>query len=141
MVMADLITIATYVSPLEAHLAKGRLEAEGIPAFIAHEHHIWANWMLSNALGGVKVQINSSDTESAQQIIKTHNAGGYQADLDETQDTNTNPCPACGSNNITSRRSKLAVFLVFISLGLLGVVFNIRKNHHQCNDCSQTWQY
>ena len=55
--MAEFVTIASFTSPLEAHMARGRLEAEGIPAFIAHENHIWAEWFLSNALGGVKVQV------------------------------------------------------------------------------------
>lgn len=139
--MADIITITTYINPLDAHLAKGRLEAEGIPAFVAHEHHIWANWMLSQALGGVKVQINSTHFEAAQQVIATHNSGGYQSDLESEQEIDTNLCPSCGSNDIVSKRPKLLLFLVVISLGLLGIIFNIRKKNHTCSECGKTWQY
>lgn len=40
-------TVDSYTSPIDAYLAKGRLEAEGIPAFVAHDNHVWANWMYS----------------------------------------------------------------------------------------------
>ena len=35
----------------------GLLQAEGITAFVAHEHHIGNNWPLSTALGWTKVQV------------------------------------------------------------------------------------
>ena len=56
-----LITVATFTDPLEAHIVRGRLEAEHIECFVMHEHHIWANWFLSTALGGVKLQVRPED--------------------------------------------------------------------------------
>ena len=35
-----LVTIATFTNPLEAHIVRGRLQAEGIETYVAHEHHI-----------------------------------------------------------------------------------------------------
>lgn len=52
-----LVTIATYSFPHEAHLAKARLDALGIPCFIADEHTINMQWLYSNALGGVRLQV------------------------------------------------------------------------------------
>lgn len=48
-----LVTIERCTDPIQAHTLLGRLEAEGIRAFVAHEHHVWANWFMSDALQGV----------------------------------------------------------------------------------------
>ena len=39
-----LTTVAAFREPWEAHMFCSRLEAEGVPAFIAHEYHIWNAW-------------------------------------------------------------------------------------------------
>ncbi len=70
--MTSLLTVESFSDPLEAHIAKGRLEAEGIQAFVANEHHIWANWMMSHALGGVRVQVASENIDVAKRIIEQH---------------------------------------------------------------------
>jgi len=51
-----LSTICWFADPIKAHIVKGRLEAEGIYVYLANEHHIWAKWTISNALGGVECQ-------------------------------------------------------------------------------------
>lgn len=35
------VHIAAYTNSIEAHLARRRLEAECVPTFTCHEHHIW----------------------------------------------------------------------------------------------------
>ena len=52
-----LTTVARYSLPYEAHLARARLESEGIPAFVADEHTINMQWLYSDALGGVRLQV------------------------------------------------------------------------------------
>ena len=74
--MPSPVIIGAYSNPLEAHLAKGRLEAEGIPASLAHEHHVWANWVYSQAPGGVKVQVPAEYAERAARVLDAHNRGG-----------------------------------------------------------------
>tara|TARA_R100001143_G_scaffold755_1_gene2242 strand:- start:4968 stop:5165 length:198 start_codon:yes stop_codon:yes gene_type:complete len=46
-------TVATFSFPHEAHIARAKLESEGIPALVADEHTINMQWLYSNALGGV----------------------------------------------------------------------------------------
>ena len=72
-----LITIATFTNPLEAHIVRGRLQAEGIETYVAHEHHIWANWFLSTALGGVKLQVRPEDAQQAGEILRQEQAGDF----------------------------------------------------------------
>lgn len=55
--------------PSEAHLAKSRLEDEGIRCYIANEYTISANWLYSNVLGGVKVYVEWRDINRAKMIL------------------------------------------------------------------------
>jgi hypothetical protein len=65
----ELATIAMFWSPVEANLAKGRLEAAGITAFLQGEEAVAMNWLLSNALGGIKLQVAAQDLERAQACL------------------------------------------------------------------------
>lgn len=140
--MSTLKTIASYTSPIEAHIAKGRLEAEGIQAFIADEHHIWANWMYSNALGGVKIQVREEDAEQAKTILEQDQAGEFEEQLDEVfEDIKANACPNCGSKEFTSTFPFISLLLVILTLGLISVFFKVRRDRHRCLQCKQDWKF
>jgi hypothetical protein len=64
-----LVTIATFSFPHEAHLAKVRLDAFGIPSFIADEHTINMQWFYSNALGGVRLQVPEGFAAQAHEFL------------------------------------------------------------------------
>lgn len=64
-----LVTVAVFRVPYEAGMAKGKLEAYDIPAFVADEFTIGANPFYSNALGGIKLQVPASYAEEAHQIL------------------------------------------------------------------------
>lgn len=139
--MAKFITIASFTGPLEAHIAKGRLETEGVPAFIAHEHHIWAAWFLSNALGGVKIQVLATDHDKAKQIMDAHINGEYEEDLkQEFTALKDNACLKCSSTNFTSILSRGLLSLDILFLGLLGIIFPLQKNTHICQHCNHKWK-
>ena len=65
-----LITIASFSQPIEAHLTKTRLEADGIECFIFDEHIVRMNWLYSNAIGGVKLQVKEPDVERSIEILQ-----------------------------------------------------------------------
>lgn len=64
-----LVTVASYWLPYEAHLARSKLEAQGIPAALADEHTIEAQWLFANALGGVKVMVHPLYADAARAIL------------------------------------------------------------------------
>ncbi len=64
-----LVTIATFQNPIEGSLARSRLEDAGIKTFLADEETVGVAWHLSNALGGVKLQVQESDAEEAMTIL------------------------------------------------------------------------
>ncbi len=65
----SLTTIVASDYPMNLHILKGRLEAEGIPAFIADEEVVTMNWLYSTALGGVRLQVWRQDAERAAEIL------------------------------------------------------------------------
>lgn len=67
----QLITIASYSQPYQAEIAKAHLEAEGIPAFLSDEYLVSINWLYSNAVGGVRLQVAETDVETARVILST----------------------------------------------------------------------
>jgi hypothetical protein len=62
-------TVATFSKPYEAHLLISRLEGSGVAAFTRDENMITLDWLASNAIGGVKVDVADEDYERALAVI------------------------------------------------------------------------
>jgi hypothetical protein len=60
-----LVTIAAFDQPAKARLAQNALQAAGIRAAVSDETVVAMDWLLSNAVGGVKVQVWEEDAERA----------------------------------------------------------------------------
>jgi hypothetical protein len=68
--MADrLVTVATFHEPVAAALAQNFLESEGIPAALFDESTIATDWMLSTAIGGIKLQVAPIHFERAELLL------------------------------------------------------------------------
>ena len=63
-------TIAQYREAHEAYLAKGALAAAGIEAVIRDEHVVGVNWLYSDAVGGVKLDVESDLVQQATDVLK-----------------------------------------------------------------------
>ena len=66
---AKFCQIANYQYSSEAYLFKGKLESEGIEVFLQNENTINTDPLLSNALGGVKLFVQSEDVLKARHIL------------------------------------------------------------------------
>jgi hypothetical protein len=64
-----LVTVWSCSLPPEAAAIRLRLEAAGIPVFLADENTIAMDWLLSNAIGGIKVQVAEPDVPRACEIL------------------------------------------------------------------------
>lgn len=65
----ELVTVAVFDNPVQANLVKNELEAEGIQARLVDEHVVGMNWMLTNAIGGVKLVVRSNDYRDAAKLL------------------------------------------------------------------------
>ena len=63
----DLVTLRTYRNPVDAEVAKTKLESAGIPAHLIDEN---LAAIYSGVVGGVRVQVAQSDLELARQVLR-----------------------------------------------------------------------
>ena len=129
----SLVTIATYTDAIEAHIARGRLDAEGIPVFVADEHLVWADWLYSNALGGVKLRVARADAERALAVLQALRNGAYA--LPEPA---APCCPACGADDAVADRRTARIALV--SLFSIAVPLPFTRGGLRCIRCGHRWR-
>lgn len=75
-------TVASYLDPLQAQIARGLLAAEGIDAHVGDEHLAVANWEWRLAIGGSRVRVADADAARARAILRAMEAGEYAIDDD-----------------------------------------------------------
>ena len=80
------VTVATFWNPVEAHVLVTRLEGAGIHAFLADEQTVTMDWLLANAIGGVKVQVAERDLERARQVLAERPARRDDRDDEDDQE-------------------------------------------------------
>jgi hypothetical protein len=74
--------------PVESQLAKQLLDAEGIPAFLIGYETVSADWLLSNAVGGIQLQVPEEQAEDAIDFLSQAGKFGQRAlgDLSDADD-------------------------------------------------------
>ncbi|MCE3227695.1 MAG: hypothetical protein K0S32_2246 [Bacteroidetes bacterium] len=126
--MADtFITLVTYTYNTEAVVLVAKLEAEGIKCFLKNEHLLSTQQFLSNAVGGLDVQVSQEDFEKAKQILEEHNNSSAVTSNDMGKDYEKVLvyCPQCESTNVYKKKSSL---------------FSFGAKEHVCVDCQYTWK-
>ncbi len=139
--MADrLITIANFSEPLEANLAKIKLESEGIKCFLVGENFVATYWLLSTADRGVKLQVNKSEAERALEILGTKKGQRLEKDREKdlTAETYDLLCPKCHSKNIEYEKFSRKVF--FLSILFFRFPLPILKKKYKCGNCGYVWE-
>lgn len=78
------VVCATFWNMIEAHIAKGRLQAEGIPAFLDNEHFVTADWFVNIIVGGVKLLVPPSYAVQAAEVMVAIQAGQFVVEDPDT---------------------------------------------------------
>lgn len=104
-------TVASYHDPIEAHIACGRLRAEGIAAHVADDQLAVANWEWRLAVGGIRLRVAEDDAERARRVLRELDAGGYA--LEPPQDAKLRPTPL---ESWSSRLAWLALIVFHVPL-------------------------
>lgn len=124
-------TLAIFQYSSEALILKGRLEAEGIKVFLRDNVTIDTDPLVSNAIGGVKLDILAIQEKEALEILKTikHNT------LSDSEEFVS--CPICDNEDIT-------MFSIITSAkSLLKFIFEVAfksrhfytKHKYRCQNC------
>jgi hypothetical protein len=132
----ELLTVGRYRDLTEAEVAKSALESAGIHAELFDDNLARMNWAVTNALGGVRLQVEVQDQKSAEEILSQGIPETIAFDNDE--EFNQPSCPACGSLNISfegrSRKAALA------SLYVLSLPVPTGPETWVCGDCGARWE-
>jgi Putative prokaryotic signal transducing protein len=123
-----------HVSPWEAHVSRALLESEGIPAFVAEEHQVTANWSMSGVLGGVRLLVPVEHLDAARTTFAMRDRGDLEAALVEQYPPETFTCARCGSPNFAEKRQWLSIALAVILLITMRVIFPPSKLR-ECTTC------
>lgn len=65
----NLVTLAKYLMPLEAHILKNQLEAAGIPAAVFNENFSTIYPFAAQLTGGVQLKVRAEDLERAREVL------------------------------------------------------------------------
>lgn len=142
------VVVSAHTVAIDAYIIKGRLEAEGIPAYTQDDQYVTMDWMMSHAIGGVKVAVPESHYDQALKVLENTQNDTYlinqldDADL-STELTNSylpeQPlhCPNCQSANI-SRLDLLQHFSLII-LFILHTPLAFTKQYYSCDDCDKVF--
>jgi rubredoxin len=124
-------TIATFSKPEEAHLFRTRLEAAGIPAYVQDEHFIQMDWLYSNAIGGVRVQIADEDLAAAREFLAADSPQPSPEAVDVI-------CPKCGScHTAPDERFRR---ISFLSLLLISFPLLLARHRWRCTSCGHLFR-
>ncbi len=129
--MSDkLITLATFTYTTEAYVLTAKLEAEEIEYFLKNENLLSTQQFLSNAVGGMDVQVREKDLEKAKAILKSVEQNKKDSEIVPPElakdfEKVLTYCPQCESSNVYRKKGS------FLSFG---------TKEHICSDCNHKWK-
>lgn len=124
-----LVVIRTYGRALDAQIARSRLQASGVPCFLPDEQLSTIDPLLTDALGGVRLQVNAADADRAREILD------QPLDLSEELDPE-HGCPHCESPYWSERWS---TWQIIGGVALLGLPFRFLRRRCVCHRCEGSW--
>lgn len=117
------VTIAVFQYSSEALIIKGKLEAEGVKVFLVDEYTVDTDPLVSNAIGGVKLQVYTGQEEIAKNIVSAIDASLLIVPV---------VCVSCKSSRFTLR-------MTFSNLLLKLIPMN-GKFEYNCTDCNTNFK-
>lgn len=123
------VTVLQYSA--EAQIIKGRLEAEGIEVFLADNHTIDTDPLVSNAIGGVKIFVRKENEKKALEVLESINKYSLNDEGVEIL------CPKCNSSKVeymSNIRNLKSLFFFMFSF-LLTVLPIYIKYEYRCENC------
>ncbi len=114
--------LAVFEYSTEANLIKSKLDSENIRTLLMDEKTIDSDPLISQAIGGVKLQVHNEDLDKAIEIYNEIRTYKIQENGDPIH------CPNCNSNRILGAPAKRK--------NLFYMLFPFfEKSKNICNDC------
>jgi hypothetical protein len=130
----DLVLIDRFRDVTAAQLAQGALQSAGIDAVLRDENLIRLDWFYSNAIGGIRLEVDRENVEAATQILNQEVPASFEADGEEFHRA---LCPACQSpqTQYETLNKPLSVTAMW-----LGFPIPVPKGKWHCEACGLDWK-
>jgi hypothetical protein len=122
-----LTTVGRYRDLTEADVARSVLESAGIHTYMWNQNLVRVDWPVSNAIGGVQLQVDLVDEPAAIELLTQAAPNSIRFGNGEQF---TQPvCPTCGSSDISSSQ-------------FFGVAEPVPPGRDiwRCNACGKCWE-
>lgn len=139
--MPKLVHLEYFEQSIDAHKAQQILEENGITSYVANEQTIQSDWLLSQALGGLQLQVFEVDFQKAKDLLTQWNSdNGKALEVEHTIDHPLYPfvCPECGSNHIYNHEKPDGWF--GLSWLLIGIPIKTPSKIYICYYCSHKFK-
>lgn len=126
------VTLRSFKTEMDAHLAMGKLASEGIRASV----HRFSRYR-AMAGGGYQLKVPQEDLHRARAIL---GAITQDVDMDEyvsDDDDSYVRCPQCGSVNVTT--APLRGTALGLAIASAGVALLFLKRERSCRKCGHAW--
>lgn len=123
----EFIILNTYTNYVDAHIAKGVLEEEGIESWLKDENTVTIDPVLTNAIGGIKLMVATEQAQKAWEVLENVRREQKAAIA----------CPKCGSHNteLVSTPRKAINWVSAIVTFFLGEYAIATDKVNHCFDC------
>jgi tetratricopeptide (TPR) repeat protein len=113
------VTVATFAEPVQAHLAKNRLESAGIKSFLANQETVGMSWHLGIAFGGIQLQVLETDADDARAILAENVSDDPEPSDEAGEDSPPEDAESTAETEPTSREKNANRAAKAAILGLL----------------------
>jgi len=121
-------TVDRFFHPTDAHIAAGKLESEGIPVFLLGINHASVNWLLSNALGGIRIQVPAQHVDNAREVL---------AEIAKPSEIGEPVCPECGDSDTSAMSNSRKI--AFLAVHVFSIPWPWRTDRRHCQSCGAEW--
>jgi hypothetical protein len=134
---AKLVTVARYRDLPEAVVARAVLEEAGIECLLRDENTVRMDWLWSNLIGGMRLQVAAKDEEAARELLSQPVPKQFAVDSGEEFEQPV--CPRCGSVEVVSSDPDRKVLAASMLINIPLPHWRPRGEAWRCLKCNAKW--
>jgi hypothetical protein len=131
----EMVTIAKFRDLPEALLAQGNLNSSGIETVLLDDNLVRLDWLWSNAVGGIKLQVKAEDADEATELLNQPIPEMFE--FGGAADYRQPECPKCKSRDVTFQEIYKPV--AYGSLWV-GIPLPVHRKAWKCRACGNEWE-
>ncbi len=138
--VSDLVTVGTYLDVVEAELARTRLDAAGIRAFVVEPTSF--NPILTSTAGGVRLEVSERDATRARAVLASLQVARADEEDDEIVE-GTVRCPRCENEYCfferPSIRGAAPAAAANVTVLVVQAALRLGEKRWTCHTCGHRW--